>query len=91
MENKTKLGEVIRKLRKDNGWTIRELLEKLDNIVSGTYITKIENYGEIPSPDVVRKLADAFDVSRMFLLGLACECKVEQYAKLVRYKYRYEI
>lgn len=68
-----RFGEQIRGLRKAKGLSQRALGDKVG--VSFTYISKVENekldFGDYPSEDLIRKLAEALeaDVDELFLLA----------------------
>ncbi|MFA5880259.1 MAG: helix-turn-helix transcriptional regulator [Candidatus Margulisiibacteriota bacterium] len=81
-------GELIQKLRKEKGWTIKDFIEKLGSDLSPTYITKIEVYGEIPSPEVICKIADVFNFDEKELLERAKQNKVERFEKSLEEKYQ---
>ena len=53
---KTTLGEYIRKLRNKRDMGVRELGRAVD--VSGVHISSIEKNKAIPSPKLLRKIAD---------------------------------
>ena len=91
MTPKPKFGDLIRAMREGKGWTIKELIEKLDDSVSSSYITKIELHGEIPSPMLIEKLADAFGCNakaKQSLRVCAINCKIEQYQESMHEKYK---
>lgn len=56
--DKNEYGKLLRKIRKSKGFSIRQL--EMYSGVSNAYISQLE-CGErgIPSPDIIRKLADA--------------------------------
>jgi len=64
------LGEKLRQYRRIKGWTLREVEEKSG--VSNGYLSQLEK-GSIkePSPNYLRKLAEAYEVSYESLLKLA--------------------
>lgn len=61
-----KLGERIKKLRKEQGWSQDELGEKLGG--DGRQISRYENGHITPSVEAIIKLAQIFDVSTDYLL-----------------------
>jgi transcriptional regulator with XRE-family HTH domain len=81
-------GELIKKLRKEKSWTIKDFIEKLGSDLSQTYITKIEVYGEIPSPEVICKIAGVFNYDENKLLEYAKKNKVERFEKSLEDKYQ---
>lgn len=56
-----KLGEKLRALRQRDGFTVRQLGERLG--VDHSHITKIERSENIPSLPLALKMADLFGVS----------------------------
>ena len=68
-----RFGERIRELRQTKGLVQRDLGEIVG--VSFTYVSKIENekldFGDYPSEELIRKLADALDGDEDELLILA--------------------
>jgi transcriptional regulator with XRE-family HTH domain len=66
-------GETIRNLRKAKDLTLRALGEKVG--VSFAYISKVENgkldFGDYPSEDLIRRLAEVLDADDEELLLLA--------------------
>lgn len=81
-------GELIQKLRKEKEWTIKDFIEKLGGELSPTYITKIELYREIPSPEVICRIADVFKYDVEKLLDYAKKNKVDRFEKSLEEKYQ---
>lgn len=73
------LGTKIRQIRLRKKMTIAQFIKKLRDKISPTYVTKIEVYGEIPSPDIICKIADVLDCNRTWLLNLAKEEKIQRF------------
>lgn len=63
------LGQAIKAQRIKLGLTQSELADRLT--VGQTYITYMEKNRRVPSNDVLRKLADALELSFQYLYGLA--------------------
>jgi len=61
------IGERITSLRKAQSWSQEDLAAKID--ASRVMIGKYERGDNLPSIEVIVKLAKAFDVSADFLLG----------------------
>lgn len=62
------LGEKIRKLRKEKGWTLDQLAERTDS--SKSYIWELENKNPPrPSAEKVARIADALGVTSDFLVA----------------------
>jgi ribosome-binding protein aMBF1 (putative translation factor) len=49
-------GTLIRKARFEKDISVKKLIERLGRKVSGAYITKIEMWDHIPSPELVLQL-----------------------------------
>ncbi len=68
-----RFGETIRELRRAKGLTLRALGAQVG--VSHAYISKVENgrldFGDYPSEDLIRRLAEALDADEEELLLLA--------------------
>lgn len=83
------LGHLIQSLRKSKGWTVKEFIEKLgEQRVSPAYMTKIEVYGEIPSPELICRIADVLGGDQKKLIELAKEHKVTSFEKALEEKYQ---
>lgn len=61
------LGERIAELRKDNGYTQKNLAEFLN--ISTTSLSNYENGINYPDPFVLLQISDVFNVSVDYLLG----------------------
>lgn len=57
-----RFGEKLHTLRKQHGLTMRELAPLLD-ISSFSFISKLENGSQMPSPELIVKIARFFEVS----------------------------
>jgi len=62
-----KINKTLVDLRKNKGWSQAELADRAG--VSQVMIGKYERGDAIPSFEVAKKMADAFDVSLDFLVG----------------------
>ena len=63
------LGEQIRLLRRQNGWSQIDLAKKL--CISNTTLSQYETGVRTPDDDIKMKMADIFGVSMDFLMGRA--------------------
>ncbi|MFV3012943.1 helix-turn-helix domain-containing protein [Clostridium botulinum] len=61
------LGYIIKKLRKENNLTQKELGDKLN--VGKSTISQYENNINTPDIDIIKKISKIFDVSVDYLLG----------------------
>jgi transcriptional regulator with XRE-family HTH domain len=61
--SKESLGLLIRKLRKEKGFSLRELAEEMDSLVSHVIITHLENGRVTAKREVLVKLAEVLDCS----------------------------
>lgn len=84
-------GEAIRQLRRERQWTVKELIERLEqrgHKISPAYITRIEQYGEIPSPELTLRLAEVFQVEGDKLLACAKRHKTRQLIEMMEQRYQ---
>jgi transcriptional regulator with XRE-family HTH domain len=58
-----RVGDVVRKLRKDRGWTLDDLARQ--SKVSRTVLFQLEKGETDPRASTLRKIADAFGLSRL--------------------------
>ena len=67
------LGQRLRQLRNDSGFTLRELAARVD--VGFTYLSKLENHklgdGHGPSEELLHRLANVLNADEYELLSLA--------------------
>jgi len=91
VKEKESFGEHIRKWRHEKDWTVKNLLQAIEKRegrkLSPAYITRIEQYGEIPSPDVICILAGVFGRDPEELLELAKDAKVRRFGENIDAKY----
>ena len=78
-------AERIRELRNDKGFSVHELARRIKTVPS--YVSKIEARGEIPSPEMIFKLAEVFGVEPGELVEIAKAQKGEEAKKAVEQKY----
>lgn len=76
----------IKELRKAKSWSVYDLARAL-NVKSPGYVSKIETRGEIPSPEMIIKLADALDADAKELFELAKTDKSQQLTQSIHKKY----
>ena len=60
-------GSKLKTLRKESGMTQSELAQRLN--ITKAVVSYYENQERTPSPDVLIRLADVFNVSTDYLLG----------------------
>jgi len=75
----------IRELRNKKGWSVYDLASKLHKTPG--YISKIEARGEIPSPNVIIKLALLLGAEPEELIRIAKAIKAEEVSRAVERKY----
>jgi len=83
-------GELLSSTRKLKGWRIKDLIESLENVghsISPAYFTRIEQYAEIPSPELVLALADLLDIDKKKLLECAKREKIKKFDQSLDSKY----
>ncbi len=66
--SESKFGEKIKQLRTKKGWTQAQVAEQIG--VTKSVISFYENKDRSPSPDVLIKFAELFQVSTDYLLGI---------------------
>ena len=81
-------ANIFRTKRRQKGWTAQELIKILDRQLSPAYITKIEAHGEIPSPEVIIRIAQVFEMDEQILLTIAQREKVAKYQSDLQKRYR---
>lgn len=85
----TPFAREIKRLRTENEMTVRSLAAALSKSVS--YIGKIEVQGEVPTPELIRRIADVFCVDEGRLFFLAKETLLSNYKRDVEKKYQFPI
>lgn len=85
-------GEAVLSLRKRHEWTVKDFIERLEakgyKVLSPAYITRIEQYGEIPKPELILYIADVFQVDAEKLLACARRLKLQKFDKALEDKYQ---
>lgn len=81
-------GRAVKAYREDVGMSAQALADYLE--VSKSYITKIERHNEIPSPDVVRKIAKYIVFPEDRLLKIAFKGRVIRCAEELYDRYGIE-
>ena len=76
------LGEKIRELRKEKGYSLRKLAE-LTNSASHSYISSIERNEYEPSLKIIRDIAHALEVPTAYLLDIYDQDRTENYNKFI--------
>jgi len=68
----TELGKYLNTIRKDRGFTLRQVQEATNNEVSNAYLSQVET-GKVkqPSPNMLHSLAELYSVEYTKLMGLA--------------------
>ena len=92
MQDELSFGELILSMRKEREWTIKEFIERIKRLgyknITPAYITRIEQYNEIPSPELICHIADVFGYDVEKLLEHAKRMKIERFNKTLGEKYR---
>lgn len=57
------LGQRIKELRDGHDLSLRELVSRLDNMVSATHLSDIEQSNRFPSDDLLKNLAKALETT----------------------------
>ena len=71
-----RLGQRLRELREQQGFTVRQFAERIERTPG--YVSRIEARGEIPSPELLCVIAEAYRIAPEELLELAKECYLER-------------
>jgi transcriptional regulator with XRE-family HTH domain len=66
-------GERIRELRKERGWTMKQLGQRLD--VAESTVSGYENEIRRPDLDILLRLSELFNVSVDYLIGRVTETR----------------
>lgn len=77
---------LIRKLRMAKRWSVYDLANAI-GVKSPGYISKIEARGEIPSPEMAIKLAEALGANVEELVEMAKREKAEGFKRSINRKY----
>lgn len=84
-------GQKIRELRQGKDWSVYDLAGKIKAIppykATAGYISKIEVRGEIPSPDMILRLAEVLNADAGDLIELAKNEKSQEVSRNVKRKY----
>ena len=75
IEDKSGVGEKIKRFREERGWSQKELAERAD--VSPSTISKAEGGIFIPSPDKLQRIADALCVKLSELIDIGASAELE--------------
>jgi transcriptional regulator with XRE-family HTH domain len=88
MAQELSFGALIQKLRRAKGWTVKQFIEKLEVDISPAYIARIELHGEIPSPELMIKIASVFDYNEAELWECAKNIKIKKFENSLERKYQ---
>lgn len=84
-------GDTIREARTKLGWTIKEFIAKMtsDGIttISPAYVTRVEQYGEIPSPEMIIRMSEVLRLDLEQLIEAAKRSKLEIFKERLDSKY----
>jgi transcriptional regulator with XRE-family HTH domain len=78
-EGMNALSQRLRELRQRHGYSVRKLADLLDRTPG--YVSRIEGRGEIPSPELLCRIAEVYRVDPKELLELAKRSQLEQTEK----------
>ncbi len=91
-KEKESFGETIRVARQERNWTVSQFIDRLkrkgQKKVSPAYVTRIEQYGEIPSPEFICIVADVLNLDAKELLDRAKTIKVQAFDRKIEEKYQ---
>jgi|CXWL01.1.fsa_nt_gi transcriptional regulator with XRE-family HTH domain len=74
-------GELIRAARQGKGWMIKDLIErvKTDKIsLTPSFMTRVEQYDEVPGPDLILRMAEVLGLNPEELLKVATTNRVNR-------------
>ncbi len=81
----TPFARELKRLRAEHGLTVRDLSSRIEKSVG--YIGKIEVKGEVPTPELVQKIATIFGQDPRLLLELARKSLIMQAQRQIHSKY----
>jgi chromosome partitioning protein len=81
----TPFGRELKRLRAEKGLTVRDLSSQLDKSVG--YIGKMEAQGEVPKPELIRRLAEVLGCDPRPLLALARESRIARAERNIHSRY----
>jgi transcriptional regulator with XRE-family HTH domain len=85
-------GDIVKRHRSEKGWTIKEFIDRLKadsrTTVSPAFITRVEQYGEIPGPELICRMAEVLELDLKKLLETARRVKVEKFDRGLEKKYQ---
>lgn len=81
----TTFAQIVRQMRNKKSWSVYDLAEKIGRTAG--YVSKIEARGEIPSPDMIIKLAEVLGAKPEGLIELAKKEKSKEVSQAVQRKY----
>lgn len=82
------IGEIIQAHRKEKGWTVKEFLKRLGVDVSPAYITKVEVHGEVPSVELICKIAAVLGLDERELFEAAKTVKINRLDGVLEKQYQ---
>ncbi|MDX9859220.1 MAG: helix-turn-helix transcriptional regulator [candidate division Zixibacteria bacterium] len=84
-------GGMIRNARTEKGWTVKEFIERMtadgSTRISPAYVTRVEQYREIPSPEMVARMAEVLEIELEPLVAAAKQNKMESFKERLDAKY----
>ena len=81
-------GTIIREARKKRGWTLNQFLKKLDNKISKGYMSRIENWDEPPTPELMLKMCVILDLPEDELFESARQVRLKIYEGALTRRYQ---
>lgn len=74
-----KFGDIIRDHRLKRGWSQADFIANVGGDFSRSYLTKIELHGELPSPEMIMKLAHKLGIDKEYIAGVARKEFIDNY------------
>lgn len=79
-------SDIIRGARKKKGWSVYDLADAI-GVKSPGYISRIEARGEIPSPEMILKMAKALGIDEEELFRVAADEKSNEVSRIIKKRY----
>ncbi len=84
-------GDRIRRARRKKDWMIKDLIEhvKRDGTqLTPSFMTRVEQYGEVPGPDLIIRMAEVLEIPPEELFRLAKVVRVKRIERNIEEVYR---
>jgi len=95
MKDDLSFGQHVQALRKEKGWSVKQFIDEIGDMskrgqkISAPYITRIEVHGEIPTPEIIIRIAEVLGCNEEEMLEMARENKVSKISQSLEEKYKH--